>query len=110
MTEATICGGNPQRRRGSSEPVLFSMLSFGSREDPLSSGSRACVLGMHLGCPHWTWPVPREKKADLRLGELWPGSGGLVDWSGPRVGQNVATQKFCILEGLCLQRKKGRKN
>lgn len=59
------------------------------REQGLCSGDAP-------GCPHWTWPGHREKKAGLRLGELWQGSGGLADWSGPRVGQNVATQKFCI--------------
>lgn len=80
MTEVTICGGNPQSRSGSYGPVLSSMLSFGSREDLLSSGSRACVLGMHLGCPHWTWPLHRDwPVAWWALARLW-GAGGL-EWS-----------------------------
>ena len=100
MTEATICGGNPQRRSGSSGPVLFSMLSFGSREDPLSSRSRACVLGMHLGVHIGRGLCTGRRKLACGLVSSGKALGVLADWSGPQVGQDVATRKCCIQEGL----------
>lgn len=39
-------------------------------------------MGMHLGCPRCTWPVHREKGADLMSGKAL--GAGELEWSSGR--------------------------
>lgn len=94
------------------DQFLFMCRAVRAEEDLLPHRSRAGVVGVHLASHHGMQPVHRKKGAG------WPDAclcrvrrWGKENQNGPRAGQLVVAQEFCLSRRvLCFRRKKGRIN
>lgn len=111
QTEPVICGENPQRRSESNGPVPFHVQGGEGRRRPASTQEQGWCRWDSPGVSPWHAACTQEEGRWLawclpcRV-RRW----GRENWNGPRAGQDVVAQEFCLSRRvLYFRRKKGRK-